>query len=151
MIRFPFLETLGVKIALMTDRHDGDFADEDDSLLRLCERLELNCERVATIKQVHGTDIHDVESIPKSGEGDGLITLNQRRPIAIRIADCVPVFLVDTQKHAAALLHAGWRGTLEGIAQGGVEMLCEKYGCQPNNIHAVVGPSAGPERLAKKR
>ena len=44
-----------------------------------------------------------------------------------------------------ASIHAGWRGTVAGIAAKTVEKMCDTFGCLPENIHAAIGPSIGPD------
>jgi hypothetical protein len=59
---------------------------------------------------------------------------------AIFTADCVPIFLVDIKTRRVLLVHAGWRGTLAGIASNAVQALMER-GSNPTNIIAWIGPS----------
>jgi YfiH family protein len=58
----------------------------------------------------------------------------------MRYADCVPLVFVDPVKQAIALAHAGWRGTLQRVAEKTVLGMQEHYGTQP--AHLVVG--SGP-------
>jgi hypothetical protein len=55
-------------------------------------------------------------------------------------ADCLPIALARANGHepGLAVLHAGWRGLLGGIASAGVEAL----GGGP--VAAAVGPGIGP-------
>jgi YfiH family protein len=43
-----------------------------------------------------------------------------------------------------AIVHAGWRGTIKGIALKVVRTLKEKVSCLPENVRAGLGPSIGP-------
>jgi polyphenol oxidase len=58
-------------------------------------------------------------------------------PMLKLTADCVPIALAREDGTALALLHAGWRGLLEGIVDAGVAPL----GGTPR---AAVGPAIGP-------
>ena len=78
-----------------------------------------------TLSQIHSDIIHRVDSIPRLTEkqllsGDGLITATPGLLLAIQTADCLPVILVDTQRHAVGVFHAGWRGTVQRIVEKGV-------------------------------
>jgi YfiH family protein len=55
-------------------------------------------------------------------------------------ADCLPIALVRTNGDApaVAVLHAGWRGLLEGIVSSGVAALGAE------NLAVAVGPGIGP-------
>jgi copper oxidase (laccase) domain-containing protein len=43
------------------------------------------------------------------------------------------------------IAHAGWLGTVRGVAGTAVKAMNEKYGCMPENIMAAIGPSIGPD------
>jgi YfiH family protein len=59
--------------------------------------------------------------------------------MVVTIADCVPVFIVHPGG-AAALLHAGWRGTVGGIVPAGIRAL-EAVGCRPRDLVVHLGPA----------
>lgn len=148
MIRFPELEAAGARLACFTGCDDGDGAGESGRKLasRILRDVELEHAPVKFLRQVHGTRVVEVDSSDSGEEADGAITSTPGIPLIIRVADCVPIYLVDASRRCGALLHAGWRGTLAGIARDGVQMLGENYGSRPENVRAVIGPSAGPER-----
>jgi len=76
--------------------------------------------------QVHGTDVHWHESVPAAGH-----PRRQRWPrtredavlLTVTVADCIPVYLAVPRKGAVALVHAGWRGTADGILEQCIELL----------------------------
>src|SRR5450631_2305950 len=82
-------------------------------------------------KQIHGDDIVIVQGGVKTAKGcpdaDAYITDEKNLPIAIRTADCVPVFIYDSIHHVIGLAHAGWRGTYKSIALKTVQKMQEKY------------------------
>jgi YfiH family protein len=83
----------------------------------------------------------DVRVIPGA---DGLITDRQGIALVITAADCVPVYLYDPVRRVIGVVHAGWRGTVAGVAAEAVRAMREHYGCDPADIHAAIGPSIGP-------
>lgn len=95
--------------------------------------------------QVHGDHILVATDSSVSSKGmpdaDALITSQQGLPIAIRTADCVPVFLFDPVRKAAGLAHAGWKGTRREIAYKTILRMKDEFGCNPQDILAVLGPS----------
>jgi YfiH family protein len=96
-------------------------------------------------RQVHGDRVVAVQGgSPHPGEADGLATTSPGLALVILVADCVPVFVADPRLRAAALVHAGWRGTAAGIARRAVETLAEAFGSEPSDLWAAVGPSIGP-------
>ena len=76
---------------------------------------------------------------------DGLVTDVPGLALTVFTSDCVPVFFYDPKKRAIGVCHAGWRGTVGGIAGKTAELMCRTYGCDPADIIAAIGPSIGPE------
>ncbi len=104
-------------------------------------------------RQVHGETVSLVEEADR-GRGqppgfdaipatDGLVTASPSVAPAIIVADCVPVLLYDPTQHALGVVHAGWRGTVAGIAARAVAKLTQEFGTNPADIRAGIGPSIG--------
>ena len=94
-----------------------------------------------TLRQIHSDIIRCVEAVP--GEplaGDGLITVVPGVLLAIQTADCLPVIIVDTKRHAVAAFHAGWRGTVKRIVEKGVGEMVRCFGSRPKDMKAAIGP-----------
>jgi YfiH family protein len=96
-------------------------------------------------KQIHGDNILVAEAPVASAQGrsdaDAFITNEKNLPIAIRTADCVPVFIFDTQHTAIGLAHAGWKGTYKSIAVKTVQKMQKQYASQVSGLRIVLGPS----------
>ncbi len=60
------------------------------------------------------------------------------------VADCVPVYLLDPETGGGGLVHAGREGTYRGISPLAVEAMQREFGTKPTDLHALIGPSAGP-------
>lgn len=100
------------------------------------------------LKQVHGRRVFSVgEKVYSKGEeqmeGDGLVTNQGGVILTMYSADCAIIFLFDPVQRAAALGHAGWRGTLKGIGPELVKAMTSSYGCRPENIMAGISPAIG--------
>lgn len=72
---------------------------------------------------------------------DALITNEPGLFICVQTADCVPIMLFDPEKKVVAAIHAGWKGTVSKIAKKTVQRMVEKFGCNPADIVAGIGPS----------
>lgn len=72
---------------------------------------------------------------------DALITNESGLFICVQTADCVPILLFDPVKKVVAAIHAGWKGTISKIAGKTVQQMTEKFGCNPADIVAGIGPS----------
>jgi len=64
--------------------------------------------------------------------------------LVILVADCVPILFFDPVKRAIGFAHAGWKGTLQFIAQKTVRAMEKAFGSLPRDIVVGVGPSIGP-------
>ena len=78
------------------------------------------------------------------GTGDALFTRQRGRPLAIFTADCVPLIVADPERRVLGMAHAGWRGTVRGIAGRLVATLVEQAAARPERLRAAIGPSIGP-------
>ena len=77
-----------------------------------------------------------------SHDGDFLVTNVPRIALGILTADCVPLIFVDLVEKCVGIAHAGWKGSIAGIASKTVETLWQTYGSKPENIEVFIGPSA---------
>ncbi len=71
---------------------------------------------------------------------DGYITNQKDICLCVFVADCVPVLIADPKSRAVAAVHSGWRGTSMGITKNAVQLMCEKYGSNPKDMVAAIGP-----------
>jgi YfiH family protein len=102
--------------------------------------------RIVTMKQVHGDHIVEVKDkrLKEAGEADGMITAETGIYLGVLTADCVPLLFVAPKQRLAAAVHAGWRGTLAGIAEKTVRLFWDRYGVAPEDLEVALGPSIGP-------
>jgi YfiH family protein len=102
--------------------------------------------KVVTMKQVHGDHIADVEElgIKEIGEADGMVAAKPGIFLGVLTADCAPILFSVPERKLAAVVHAGWRGSLAGIAPKMVRHLKDRYCVAPESIEAALGPTIGP-------
>jgi YfiH family protein len=77
------------------------------------------------------------------GEGDALLTRQPGVTVSVRTADCLPVLLVDMHHQVVAAVHAGWRGTADGVVAETIRRMRVEYGTDAVDISAAVGPGIG--------
>lgn len=101
--------------------------------------------RIVTMRQVHGDQILEVKDkrLKEAGEADGMVTEEKGVFLGVLTADCVPILFTVSGKKLAAVVHAGWRGSLAGIAPKMVAYLGKRYGAQPDSMEAALGPAVG--------
>jgi YfiH family protein len=71
-----------------------------------------------------------------------LVTATAHLWLAVSVADCVPIVLVDPQRRVVAALHAGWRGTVQRIVERGITLMVESFNTRPADLRVYLGPSA---------
>jgi YfiH family protein len=103
------------------------------------------------VKQVHGNTVRVLrrDAVPADAsdvrpEADALVSNQAGLALAVMVADCVPIILVDPVRRAAAVIHAGWRGTCARIAARTIEVMQRECETAPEDVVAAIGPSAGP-------
>jgi polyphenol oxidase len=104
-------------------------------------RLPVN---FTTVKQIHSAACIFAEGRAGNlGEGDALLDNTPGSVLAVKTADCVPILLVDERLQVVATVHAGWRGTVAGIASRAVQAMAERFGACPDDLDAALGPAIG--------
>ncbi len=131
--------------ALITTRVTGNLAthvgDPEAALgnrARLAKAYSLPRDPV-WLEQVHGNDVYVANEGPSPvspPEADASFTAEYNRPLAVLVADCLPVLLASPDE--VAVVHAGWRG----LAKGVIGRTVAKF--QNREICAWLGPSIGP-------
>lgn len=121
-----------------------------ENFLRMAAALEVRPDSYVCSAQTHTTNVREVTEAD-AGKGivrerdytdvDGLVTNVPGLCLATFYADCVPLFFVDPEKKAIGLAHSGWRGTVGKIGKATVEKMTERYGTNPEDIVAAIGPS----------
>lgn len=104
--------------------------------------------RMFRASQVHGTHVERVRSgsdlsAVAATQADGLCTDASGVGISVHVADCTPILMACPRTGACAALHAGWRGTVAGIAQAGVRVMAEQFGSRPRDLRVAIGPCIG--------
>lgn len=121
--------------------------------LELSNSVGFDLKRLVVGHQVHGSAVavigdgeagrggcDDESRIPDT---DALVTDQENICLMVLTADCVPVLFFDPVRRVVAAVHAGWRGTIAGIAEKTVRLMSERFGCRASDILAGIGPSIG--------
>jgi len=94
-----------------------------------------------TLRQVHSSRVLNAQGLKdRDREGDALVTDQIGASIGIRIADCVPILLLDCRHRAVAAVHAGWRGTAADIVNCTIEAMARDFETHPDDVYAAIGP-----------
>jgi hypothetical protein len=126
--------------------HVGDdLAAVKKNRQRVCSHFGLNLNKFTYVRQIHSCQIVKVENSGRtSGFADGLITTVKNLPIAVFVADCVPIVLINVKQRQIAVVHAGWRGTLGRIVEVGLAQILTQRSKKMENlkeVYAYLGPA----------
>ncbi len=142
MAREIFRQTLPdgkLVISLISDSDDGDFsvAQQPENYLAENQR-KLYKGEWNWLTQEHGTEIVWLEDDERSLgiTGDALATISSQKVIAITVADCLPLLLIE-QSGILSLVHLGWRGIEGGLLEKTLQFIRSK---SSEPITAILGP-----------
>ena len=129
----------------------GDTAEHvTECRSELCKEFGITDDKLILPRQTHGCSILCIDNghialTPQEQkellEGiDAVVTDLPRTCIGVSTADCIPVLLYDEHRRVVAAIHAGWRGTVAGIATKCLTVMGNKYGCSAIDIKAIIAP-----------
>jgi len=100
------------------------------------------------MNQIHSTLVHAVDgaqrtswSDPEAPTCDALVDPSGLEPLAVMVADCLPVLFCNRAGTEVAAAHAGWRGLCAGVLEETVACFADSA----DNILAWLGPAIGPQ------
>jgi YfiH family protein len=121
--------------------HVGDDVDAvNENRRRVAEAIGVSAARLITVRQVHGSNVLDARAVDESSQADAIVSDESDVALAILVADCLPLLLVDDSTSRFALVHAGWRG----LAAGTIAATLARF-ADARRVHAFIGPSISLE------
>ena len=150
----PELDATGKLKTLFTTSKDIAWNFEDDNArenyIALGSQLDISLQDMVKTKQKHTAKIKIVTR-ENGGDGilrpldendpyDGLITNEKNLLLCTVEADCVPVYFYDPVKEVIAMVHSGWKGTVQKISEVAIQKMRDSFGCSPANIMVAIGP-----------
>jgi polyphenol oxidase len=117
---------------------------------KLSSLFQFPMEHWVSAEQTHGINIMKVNN-DACGKGtyqyedsvldtDGFYTSEKGILLTLCFADCVPLYFIDKKSKTIGIAHAGWKGSVNGIAK---EMIVKwkNEDIEPKDIFVVIGPS----------
>jgi hypothetical protein len=133
-------EPLGMNLSF---RVGDDRNRVEENRRRFFGELGFDPQHLAIPLQCHSSHIQSVDLPGEYDSCDGLVTTAKNLPLVITVADCLPIVLFDPKAAVLGHVHAGWRGSADGIARKAVTMMKDEFGASPELMVAYLGPSAG--------
>jgi len=127
------------------DTKDFDL-QKDINLNKITDITKLKS--IIKTNQVHGKNVFLLKknnlTLAYKTEADAMITNIENIGLMVLTADCVPISLYDPKTISIGIIHAGWKGTKNNIANKTIKAMQKYFNLDPKNIVAIIGPSAGP-------
>ncbi|MBA2610391.1 MAG: peptidoglycan editing factor PgeF [Bacteroidetes bacterium] len=130
----------GVSKAPFNSLNLGGSEDEPQNIFSnrrsALEALNLSIDNLCYLKQIHSSKVN----VAKVGqqEGDALVSDQKKLVLAVSIADCYPLLFHDPINNIIGAAHAGWRGTVNKIAENTIKEM-QKLGADVKNIKVAIG------------
>jgi polyphenol oxidase len=125
-------------------RWGDERSNVDTNRRRLAEHAGFDPAQLQIARHVHGTAVWAVgEPLPDDAQFDGLVSDRPGAVLAAFAADCIPLLFAEPEARVCGAAHAGWRGTVAGVARNVVARM-QELGAQPARIRVALGPSIGP-------
>jgi YfiH family protein len=125
----------------ISSRLAGDMREAGGNRARFLRSLGLEPDQTRSCVQAHSRIVLDTEAgFDGRSEADGMTA--RGAALVVTVADCLPVFLYDTETRAYALVHSGWKGT--GIVLAALSMMTGRWGTRPASVAALLGPCIRP-------
>lgn len=125
-------------------RWGDDRASVDENRRRLAAFAGYAPDALVATRHVHGTSVWRVgEPMPEPAEFDGMVCDRPGPVLAAFAADCIPLLFAEPEARVIGAAHAGWRGTVGGIARNVVARMVE-LGARADRVRVALGPSIGP-------
>ena len=142
----------GVSEGEFSSLNVGDYVGDDIEVVqanrqRVAQALGAGDAQLIVPKQVHGTDGIEISTLADlahareaAAVGADMVLVKELDVAALLCcADCLPLILVSPSG-AFAVVHAGWRGALAGIAGKAAERLSRFDGTPTEHFNAYIGP-----------
>jgi YfiH family protein len=121
-----------------TRDYDGKVRGELTALIR--ERFGIDT-TLSTCTQVHGVNVERAAGGKNARACDALWSDRRGVSIGIKIADCLPVTMIDSARSIIASIHSGWRGAAQEITSRTLDALARSSAFDTAAARAFLGPS----------
>lgn len=172
VLRWPRLDSTGVLDAVVTTRRGGvsegvydslnlglHVGDDPDAVIenraRAAAAIGLDLDDLVFSRQTHGSNVALV-GLEERGRGtlsdsdaltdtDAVVTAEPGVGLAIMVADCVPIVLVDPLARVLGCVHAGWRGATQRVVTAAVQKMVA-LGAERSRLLVGMGPAIPADR-----
>ena len=115
-----------------------------NNLAIVSKKIGVSKNNLFIMNQTHSNKVVTINENNKNIQrigSDALITRNKNIAISVLTADCVPVLIYEEVNHVIACIHAGWKGSINGIIKNTLKEIVNIG--KNHKIHVAVGPCIG--------
>jgi len=161
-ISFPIFENFVELVCAFSTRQGGVSHKPFDSLnlgMRTGDKLEnvqknrriffnaldINADKIAYTDQVHSAHVKLVQKATLYKRTDALVFSGRDIFLTVLTADCFPIFIYAPRFDTIAIIHAGWRGVVNGIIENTLEKIRTYFKINPMYYLVAIGPGMQSE------
>lgn len=134
---FPDLENIS---AVFSTKQAGNLKDKNNQI-QFFKQFDIDFEKVIIMEQTHSAKAQYVdESKNYIRKVDAVFTDKKGVYLTVNTADCLPIFIYGQNPEFISIIHAGWRGLVNGILQNSLQKADEKFKIDFSQVRSVVGP-----------
>ncbi len=119
-----------------------------ENRIQFVQQFDIKPSQVASVKFIHSNRVVDkteaggefLDPEKNTTEADGMVTNVTGLALFITFADCVPLLFYDPLEQVIGASHAGWRGTVSGVAAETVKKMQKDYGTDVSHLRVAIGP-----------
>ncbi|MEW5759112.1 MAG: peptidoglycan editing factor PgeF [Candidatus Omnitrophota bacterium] len=114
-------------------------------------RIGIKYQDLICAKQIHSTNVFSVTKKDKGSgalayesaisDTDALVTNKKNLPLGIHTADCLSIFIYDSDKKAVGIVHAGWHSTKEKIIVKTIHKMQNEFNSSLKDLFFLFGPA----------
>jgi YfiH family protein len=137
------------------DEHESlnlsyNVGDKDHLVTENFQRVQraMRLPTTVTLRQSHSSTVLPIayDRIPPDLlEGDASFTALPNVGLALRVADCLPVYIYARDLRSIGIAHCGWRGTAGRIAERLARTMSRRFAVPLVDLRFVLGPCICPQ------
>ncbi|MFC1515118.1 polyphenol oxidase family protein, partial [Candidatus Omnitrophota bacterium] len=117
-----------------------DGLDREEDFKKILSSLDLTCQSLFYLDQIHGAEVISPGKEPPPLKGDALISDRKQELLAIKTADCLPLFFYQSKKDIIAAIHLGWKPARAGMISAFIDTLTNDFDSDLNDALIAIGP-----------
>ncbi|MCX7991332.1 MAG: peptidoglycan editing factor PgeF [Proteobacteria bacterium] len=135
---------LSKNLGISVDNSQKDYPSPPDMNIinKISSYFPVNPKHIIFMNQVHSDMvIIKADKRPSFPQADGIITQMKGLALAVKSADCLPIFLFDNKNKVISAIHSGWRGTALKIVKKALKKFEQEFNSNFSDIYVFIGPA----------